>query len=294
MTRAAMTTVDEWRAAGYTFDWRGHSIFARSGGAGEPVLLVHGFPTASWDFHSIWPALVERYRVLTFDMIGFGLSAKPKAFAYSVKAQCDLIEALLAHENIERYRLVAHDLGVSVAQELLARMAPAKGRLATIISVTLLNGGLFPETHRALLTQRLLASRLGPLVARLSSFKSFKAAMIRIWGERRIPESELEAMWQLVSRDGGLAVMPKLIGYIAERKAERARWVGAIVKSPVPLRMINGTADPVSGAHMLVRYRELVERPDIVELPGVGHYPQVEAPERVLPPLLEHLAAAPR
>ena len=70
-------------------------------------------------------------------------------------AYADLIEALLAREGVTRYHLVAHDLGDSVAQELLARKAP-------IVSATLLNGGLFPETHRALLRQKLLASPIGP------------------------------------------------------------------------------------------------------------------------------------
>ena len=278
-----MTSLEQWRAAGHSFEWRGHRIFVRSEGSGEPVLLVHGFPTASWDFHAIWPALAKQYRVLTLDLLGFGLSAKPRDFAYSIKAQADLVEALLAHERITRYRLVAHDMGVSVAQELLARRAP-------IISVCLLNGGLFPETHRPLLTQRLLASPLGPLVARLSTYKTFKAAMIRIWGERRIPDSELQTMWKLVRGDGGLAVMPKLIDYMDERKRQRARWVGAIVEPAMPVRLINGLEDPVSGAHMVARYRELVANADVVELAGVGHYPQVEAPERVLLPLLEQLA----
>ena len=278
-----MVTLDQWRRAGHTFEWRGHRIFTRTEGTGEPLLLVHGFPTASWDFHAIWPELVKQYRVLTLDLIGFGLSAKPRDFTYSIKAQANLVEALLAREKVDRYRLLAHDMGVSVAQELLAR------RRGQISAVCLLNGGLFPETHRALLTQRLLASPLGPLVARLSTYKSFKGAMIRIWGNRRIPETELETMWQLVTGDDGLAVMPKLIGYIQERKVERARWVRAIIEPPSPVRLINGLVDPVSGAHMIARYRELVANADVVELPDVGHYPQVEAPERVLPPVLEFL-----
>jgi pimeloyl-ACP methyl ester carboxylesterase len=278
-----MTSLEQWRAGGHSFEWRGHRIFVRSEGTGEPALLVHGFPTASWDFHAIWPALAKQYRVLALDLIGFGLSAKPRDFAYSIKAQADLVEALLAHERIARYRLVAHDMGVSIAQELLARRAP-------ISAVCLLNGGLFPETHRPLLTQRLLASPLGPLVARLSTYKTFKAAMIHIWGERRIPDGELQTMWKLVRGDGGLPLMPKLIDYMDERKRERARWVGAIVEPAMPVRLINGLEDPVSGAHMVARYRELVPNADVVELAGVGHYPQVEASERVLPPLLEHLA----
>jgi pimeloyl-ACP methyl ester carboxylesterase len=50
----------------------------------------------------------------------------------------------------------------------------------------------------------------------------------------------------------------------------------------VPLRFINGAVDPVSGAHMLERYLELVPHPDTVLLQGIGHYPHTEAPAQVL------------
>jgi len=73
---------------------------------------------------------------------------------------------------------------------------------------------------------------------------------------------------------------------MAERREHRERWVGAITKPRVPIRVINGLADPVSGAHMIARYRELVASPDIVELPGVGHYPQVEAPDETVAAIL--------
>ncbi|MNP72806.1 hypothetical protein D3C76_1694290 [compost metagenome] len=50
----------------------------------------------------------------------------------------------------------------------------------------------------------------------------------------------------------------------------------------VPLRFINGVVDPLSGAHMVERYRQLVPEPDTVLLPGIGHYPHTEAPMQVL------------
>ena len=53
-------------------------------------------------------------------------------------------------------------------------------------------------------------------------------------------------------------------------------------RTGVPLRVIDGAVDPVSGAHMVERYRQLIPAPDTVLLPHIGHYPQVEAPEQVL------------
>ncbi len=288
----SMVSPDAWRAGGDFFDWRGHRIFFRAEGAGEPVLLVHGFPTASWDWWAIWPGLIARHRVLTLDMIGFGFSAKPRRFPYSIFAQADLFGALLAREGVSSYRLVAHDYGDTVAQELLARQNddPSAPR---IVSACLLNGGLFPEAHRALVTQKLLASPLGPLLARLGGHRALAASMRRIWGTHPVSDDELRAMWRLVAEHDGAAVMPKLIGYMAERRAHRERWVGALVHATAPLRVIDGLLDPISGAHMVARYRELVPHPDVVELPRVGHYPQLEAPGDVLAAILEQFGRAP-
>jgi len=62
----------------------------------------------------------------------------------------------------------------------------------------------------------------------------------------------------------------------------RERWVGALQREGVPLRFINGTVDPLSGARMVERYRQLVPNPDTVQLQGIGHYPHTEAPVQVL------------
>src|SRR5205085_1764047 len=102
-----------------------------------------------------------------------------------------LIEAFLAGQGVRACHVLAHDYGVTVAQELLARQRSAP----MFASVCFLNGGLFPETHRPLVTQRLLASRFGPLVARLSTYRSFAAAMRRIWGAPPPTERDLRAMW---------------------------------------------------------------------------------------------------
>ena len=57
--------------------------------------------------------------------------------------------------------------------------------------------------------------------------------------------------------------------------------------------MIDGAADPISGAHMVARYREVVGHGTVVELPGIGHYPQMEAPEAVLEHYLRFVDALP-
>jgi len=286
-----MLSIDEWARGGEFFLWRGHRIFLNSAGRGEDLLLIHGFPTSSWDWHAITGALRSRYRVLTFDLLGFGLSDKPATFEYRIAAQADLAEAVLAHFGVARSRILAHDYGNTVAQELLARQNIESGAWQ-LQQLCFLNGGLFPETHRPRLIQRLLASPLGGLIARLTSYELFAREMSRICAVP-LPPQELERMWQLLTHNRGASVLPKLIRYMAERRAQRARWVGTLLDTHVPLRLIAGVDDPISGANLVQRYRELVPRPDVVELAGVGHYPQLEASERVLEALFEFFARPP-
>lgn len=283
-------SLDEWQRSGKFFDHRGHQIFYRTSpatGSGQRLLLIHGFPTASWDWAQLWEPLARHFELITLDMIGFGLSAKPTDFAYSIKAQADLLSELLKHLGVSRCHLLAHDYGNTVAQELLARHVDKTDAL-TLDSVCFLNGGLFPEAHRPLLIQKLLLSPLGPLVARLSNRRSFAASMRRIFGPHTQPsENELDTFWRLVTYNHGMRIMPKHIRYMVERRQHRQRWVGAVVSSPVRLRLIDGLLDPISGAHLVARYRELVPRPDVVPLERVGHYPQVEAPAEVLAGVLQ-------
>jgi pimeloyl-ACP methyl ester carboxylesterase len=176
--------------------------------------------------------------------------------------------------------VLAHDYGDSVAQELLARHYEAQ---IAIASCVFLNGGLFPETHHPVLMQKLLLSPLGWMIGRAFSRDGLVKSFRQIFGPQTRPtESEMDDFWSLIESNRGPRIMHKLIGYIPERRARRERWVSAMQRGEVPLRVIDGEVDPISGAHMVERYRELIAIPDAVLLPGIGHYPQIEAPCQVL------------
>jgi pimeloyl-ACP methyl ester carboxylesterase len=280
-----MPSLAQWRAAGRAFAHRGHDIFYRDEGraprSDAALLCIHGFPTASWDWQPLWSELLARFpRVIAADMIGFGFSAKPAGYDYSIFDQADLHAALLAHLGVRRVHLLAHDYGDTVAQELLAR--ELEGRI-TIDSCVLLNGGLFPEAHHPRTIQKLLLTPLGPVIGRLMNRRAFGRSFAAIFGARTQPTAaELDDFWELIRTHDGTRIFHRLIRYMPERRAHRARWVGALQQTRVPLRVIDGADDPVSGAHMVTRYRELVPAPDTVLLEGIGHYPQVEDPRGVL------------
>lgn len=264
----------------HTLEFEGHALRYRRGGQGPALWLIHGFPTSGRDWLALWPALAARHELFALDMLGFGASDKPASFDYHIAASADQLEALAKATGVREVALLAHDYGDTVAQELLARQR--EGRLGfRITSAVFLNGGLFPEATRPLRLQRLLAGPLGPLLARFTGEARFRQSMARICA-RPWPEGELAAAWLGLAANGGRRVMPRLLGYIAERQRHRERWVGALQQAGVPIAHINGLEDPISGRGIAARWRELLPDAPVFELPGVGHYPQLEAPAEVL------------
>lgn len=275
-----------WRKCGQSFVFRGRTIRYWVAGQGEPLLLIHGFPTASWDWHYLWQPLAQRNLVIACDMLGFGDSAKPLDHDYCLLEQADLQQALLDHLRVRQpVHVLAHDYGDSVAQELLARHHEGRFQMASCV---FLNGGLFPETHRLVLVQKLLLSPLGWMIGRAFGRNALSDSFSQIFGAQTRPsESALDDFWSLIDCNDGPRILHKLINYIPQRRRLRERWVGALQRGDVPLRVIDGEFDPISGAHMVERYRQLVPHADTVLLANIGHYPQIEAPVQVLKHYLE-------
>lgn len=276
-------SVEEWAAAGARFRWRGHDVFYRDQGEGEPLLLIHGVPTASWVWHGVWPLLRPGHRLIAVDLLGFGLSDKPPELIADVGAQADMIRALLTRIGIPRYRILAGDYGANVAQELLAR-----GGYPALASVCLLNGGIFPEAHRPFLAQRFIMTRPGRPLARLIMRRPFGRSIARLFGPRTKPdEATLDALWELLMRNGGRSAMPAIMGYQDARRRNRDRWVDALARARIPLRFVCGMADTVAGPTMARAWRAHLPDSGVVELPGIGHWPQLEAPDALARAVLQ-------
>lgn len=280
-----MKDLDAWRRAARYFSWGGDSIAYWTAGENDEtrpwLLLIHGYPTSSWDWTGVWPALAARFRLAALDMLGFGLSDKPRGRRYSILDQADLQEALLERLGAGEAHILAHDYGDTVAQELLAR--GGEGTLSfSLRSICFLNGGLFPEQHRARPLQKLGLTPLGPVLGLMMTRGRLKRAFDAIFGPETKPAAaEIDAHWALICEKGGRRVLHRLLHYIPERIAWRERWVGALEESRVPLRLIVGGADPVSGRHLHHYYCEKIPNADTVLFDDLGHYPHTEAPARV-------------
>lgn len=284
--------LEEWNKSGQYYNYLHYKIFYKVEGIGIPLLCIHGFPTASYDWLPIWKDLTKSYQVITLDMLGFGFSDKPKDIEYSILKQADIYESLLDSLQIKDYHILTHDYGVSVAQELLARFQDrqkASDNHLNIHSICFLNGGLFPEMHRPRFIQKLLLTPIGFLISKLFTKKNFEKSFSEVFGKNSKPtQEELDSFWELIRFNDGHLISHKLIHYITERIQQRDRWVNAILQSKVPIRLINGPADPVSGIHLAEYYKKIVPGADVILLnEDIGHYPQVEDPENVLKFYLE-------
>lgn len=279
-----VVSAEAWRATGRTWRFGDHEIFYRDEGMGtEAVLLVHGFPTASWDWHQLWPRLSQGWRLVAPDLIGYGFSSKPRGYRYTVAEQADLCEALTAYVGLSRYHVLAHDYGDTVVQELLSRSRSRNTGQNPVLSVTLLNGGIIQGAYRPRLIQRLLAGPAGPLLAPLLTRPRVMGSLCAVFGEGTQPgREEQAALWQIISEGGGQRNAPALLGYLRERRRHGERWARALTEATVPMQFINGVDDPVSGGAMADAWAALLPGAPLHRLPGIGHYPQLEAPATVL------------
>jgi len=288
-----ITTGAGWEAIGSHRELCGERIFtidAPSIGPERhvPLLVLHGFPTSSFDYAAVLDGLRAGRRVLLLDMLGYGLSAKPDR-AYSMGLQADVAAAYLAALGVDRLALLTHDMGDTVGGELLARRAEG-GWPVEITRRVVTNGSIYiQQAHLTGGQQMLLAlpdERLpeevpidaASLTRSLRATFSAGTPMVpEGWPEDPVPPAAA-----LVVHGDGHRVLPRLIRYIEERRANERRFTGAIEADPSPLHIVWGLDDPIAVPTMVDTL--LAARPDATatRLNGVGHYPMVEAPQRFL------------
>lgn len=113
----------------------GHRLFFREAGdSAAPVLvLLHGFPTSSFMFRNLIPALADRYHVIAPDHLGFGFSDAPAVteFDYTFDALAELTAALLGSLGIVRYALYVQDYGAPIGWRLALRDPSAIAAIVT-------------------------------------------------------------------------------------------------------------------------------------------------------------------
>jgi pimeloyl-ACP methyl ester carboxylesterase len=275
--------VQRWREEGAIEEVLGRRLFVRRRGGGEETLLLylHGFPSSSYDWRALLSLRPPGEASVAFDFLGFGLSEKPLDHLYTLAWQADAAEEVVRRAAAERVFVVGHDMGTSVASELMAR--DLRGELGFAMSGALLfNGSMLLHLAKPTIGQRLLRSRLGPLFARLTNERSFRAQFARIFSpEHPLSAEEAADQWSLLVQGGGRRIAHRTIHYMDERERFTERWHGALRDWPGALTLAWGLHDPVARTEVLRGLQELRPGVEAIELPDAGHYPQVEQPELI-------------
>jgi pimeloyl-ACP methyl ester carboxylesterase len=276
-----------WERVGDLHRVRGHRVFVVDIGPTDPdggdgaagtVFVMHGFPTSSHDWHRVIDELARRHRVVLPDLLGYGLSDKPDQ-RYSLFEQADLVEAIARDLELRDVALITHDMGDSVGGELLARSVD--GALSFDVTRRVLsNGSIYIDMAQLTDGQQLLLSLPDERLAEGLGRDALAAALRGTFAPGSdVPDDDVAVAAELIVRDGGDRLLPRLIRYVEERREHEGRWTGAIERHPAPLTIVWGDADPIAVWPMAERLHET--RPDatIVRLRDVGHYPMLEAPD---------------
>lgn len=124
----------------HRIDTGGAEIFARIGGSGPPLLLLHGYPQTHSMWHQVAPRLMESYSCVIADLRGYGFSSCPPNSAdnrpYSKRVMAQDMIALMKSLGHERFAIVGHDRGARVAYRLALDHPRIVTRLAILDIMT--------------------------------------------------------------------------------------------------------------------------------------------------------------
>lgn len=266
----------------------GHRMFVHEQGRGPVLLCLHGLPGASWTWHKLADELGRDFRVVIPDLLGFGQSDKPVDARYSVVAHSDRMESLMQALGETDFHLLGQGLGGVIAAELLAR---AEGRLAekrdpriNPLSLYLVNAPLFPELSRPPRGERWLAGKLGDLARYLGNRELFGQYLNQLSGPYSRPTpTEINYLWALARHGQGRRIWPAHARYHQELMKRGRRWIHAIRDTERPVGLAAGPEDPVAGHRLEAAFRRTLPHRRRQMIGKLGHTPQLEAPDKLLP-----------
>jgi len=286
-------TSNEWKSKGTFIQVNNNRLFVidtnnDSNTSQKSMVILHGYPTSSFDYYKVLPELSKNYRVILHDHLGFGFSDKPEDLNYSLIKQADIALELWRQLGLKKIYLFAHDYGTSVATEIIARYN-ANELDIEIVQLIITNGSIHIELSQLRTIQKLLKHKiLGKYVAKLTNFPIFRKNMKNIYFDSsKVTDNELKEMWKLIELNGGRKVIHKLTQYINERYLHWNRWVGALKKTQIPTKIIWAKNDPIAVVAIAELLSKEIPNNTIYWLENTGHFLMLENPEGFMKLLLK-------
>lgn len=254
----------------------------------ETLVILHGYPTSSYDYYKVLTQLSEKYRVIIHDHLGFGFSDKPLEYSYSLIEQADFALQIWKQLGLKKVTLLAHDYGTSVATEIIARHNQKQTDLQ-IDKLILCNGSMHIELSKLRTIQKLLKSKLtGKWVAKLTNYPIFKKNLRNVYFDKtKATESELKEIWFQLEQNNGRKVIHLLTNYINERYFFWHRWIGALKETKIPTKIIWAKNDPVAVAAIAELLTTEIPNNSLFWIENCGHFPMLEKPEEWVSLMLE-------
>ena len=253
----------------------------------KTLVILHGYPTSSFDYYKVLPELSKHYRVVIHDHLGFGFSDKPLKYSYSLIEQADIALQLWKQLSLTNVTLLAHDYGTSIATEILARQNKKQINLQ-IDELILCNGSMHIELSKLRTIQKLLKNKItGKWVAKLTNYTIFKKNMRNVYFDKtKATEAELKEMWLQLEQNNGRKIIHFLSNYINERYYFWHRWIGALKETNIKTKIIWAKNDPVAVAAIANLLATEIANNNLYWIKNCGHFPMLEKPEEWIEKIL--------
>ena len=274
----------DWKNKGKFISVFGNNIFVIDKGESKKTLVIlHGYPTSSYDYYKVLPILSKQYRVIIHDHVGFGFSDKPIDYSYSLIEQADVALQLWKQLALTNITLLAHDYGTSIATEILARHNKQQIDLQ-IEKLILCNGSMHIELSKLRTIQKLLRNKITrKWVAKLTYYPLYRKNLRNVYFDKsKATNEELQEMWFMLEYNHGRKVIHFLSNYINERYTFWHRWIGALKETQIPTKIVWAKNDPVAVDIIAELLTLEIPHNKLYWIDNCGHFPMLEKPEEWL------------
>jgi len=257
-------------------------------GAGDPVVLLHGFGASTFTWRDIAPSLAATHRVYAIDLKGFGQSPKPDDGHYTATDQAALVLQFIADRQLKSVTLVGHSFGGGIA--LAVALELERSKPGVLKSLVLISAAAYRQPLPGFV-KVLRAPLIGPLLQRVVPAKTQVKTVLRLsyYDDDLIPEAAVEAYAAALTSPGGRGAMRETARTIVPKEVDDVSTRYAFIQAPTLL--IWGRHDAIIPLAIGERLRQAMQHARLVVIEKAGHQVQEEAPEPVRQAIKGFLAA---
>ncbi|PQJ77827.1 alpha/beta fold hydrolase [Polaribacter porphyrae] len=275
--------IENWRKKGRKIPAFDNEVFVIDTNTDKEVLLIlHGYACSSYDYYKILPELSKHYRVIIPDLICFGSSTKYINKYFSVIEQTDVIIELLKILYVKQMTILAHDYGVSIASELIARKESSLidfNIKQLFLSNHYVPKKYFEDEDTGEDTNIETCSFSKNTTSMMSSFSVFKKHKKKnLFQVDNLNDEDFKTMWALHVCNEGIEVIDFISNYDFERKIFWDRWMNALKTTSINIKFFWGKNDVSNSLKIVDSLAKSIDNTEVHFEESCGYYPMLEKP----------------